>query len=113
MDNVPESKRPKPNAHGLVTTPIRVSRETKKRLLADLVRLNKKDLGRHVRADEVVALALSLLEAKHYTQLQDATLSNSDRLERRYREYVKKDGAITTDEFIGKLLTDGTVPLGE
>jgi hypothetical protein len=45
--------------------------------------------------------------------LQQSTLSNGDRVEMLYREHVKKHGAISKDEFLGRLLggkVDNAVP---
>ena len=83
---------------------IRVGRETHKRLAADITKVNKKDFGKKVRLDELVALAIGLVEPKHLQQLQEGSLSNQDRLERDYRVYVEKYGSISKDDYLGKRL---------
>ncbi len=105
MDNTELAKKPKAPGSLVKTAPVRVSKETRKRILAELARLNKKEVGRSVKADDLIALALSLLEPKHHAQLQDATLTNSDRLHRRYLDYVKQHGSTSKDAFLGKILT--------
>lgn len=95
-----EAKTNKPSAHGA----IRVRKDTRKRVLAELARVNKKDFGRKVRPDEFIALAVSLVTPEHIVKLQESSLSNADRLEREYRTYVSTHGAISKDEYLGKRL---------
>jgi hypothetical protein len=110
MDGEDVAKLPRRVASSVAMQPVRVSRKTKRRILAELDRLNRKDFGRHVTADEIVALAVSLLGPEHCLKLQEATLSNADRLEQRYRAYVKEHGPTTKDEFLGKLLAGTANP---
>lgn len=105
MDSTESVKKSKAGGVILKTAPVRVSKETRKRVLSELARLNKKDHGRNVTAGDLIALALTLLEPKHYSQLQNATLSNADRLEQRYRDFIKTHGQVTKDAFLGKLLS--------
>lgn len=105
METKQESKTFKSKNQTTSTTPIRVKRETRKKILQELAKANKKDFGRKVRADDLIALALSFVRAEHIEQLQDATLSNADRLDRRYREFVAQHGHISKDVFLGKLLS--------
>lgn len=83
---------------------LRVRRDTRKRVLAELARANKKDFGRRVRTDELIALAISLITPTHISKLQDASLSNADRLEADFRAYVAKNGPIAKDDYLGKRL---------
>ncbi|HMN68070.1 MAG TPA: hypothetical protein PKC28_05975 [Bdellovibrionales bacterium] len=85
---------------------LRVKPETRKRFLGELAKANKKSFGRKVRADQLLSLLLTLVRPEHLQQLQHGSLSNSDRLEMRYREHVKKFGPISKDEFLGLLLTE-------
>ena len=105
MENAQDVSVSKRTALSVTNVAVRVSRETKRRFLGELVRLNKKDFGRPVKADELLALLLNLLADEQRSKLQNATFSNADRLEMRYREYAKKHGRMTKDEFLGKLLT--------
>ena len=95
-----ETKTAKPSAHSA----IRVRKDTRKRVLAELARVNKKDFGRKVRPDEFIALAVSLVTPEHITKLQEGSLSNADRLEREFRTYVSAHGPISKDEYLGKRL---------
>ncbi len=84
---------------------IRIRRELKRQIETDLERINKKDLGRRIRAEDYLGLALSLVTDDHLEQLREASLTNADRLERDFREYVAQHGPITRDEYLGKRLT--------
>ena len=95
-----KTKTVKPSTFGA----IRVRKETRKRVLADLAKVNKKDFGKRVHADEYLSLALGLVTQEHIKQLQSSSLSNGDRLEMAYREYVSKNGQISKDDYLGKRL---------
>ena len=84
---------------------LRVRRETKRQIETDLERLNKKDLGRRLRIDDYLTLALSLVTPQHLSTLQEASLTHSDRLERDFRAYTSEHGVISRDEYLGKRLT--------
>lgn len=94
-------KSTKPSAH----SSLRVKRETRKRVLADLAKINKKDYGKNVHADEFIVLAISLVTPEHIQKLQEQSLSNADRLERDYKDYVSKHGQINKDVYLGKRLS--------
>ncbi|MCP0621797.1 hypothetical protein KU644_23890, partial [Salmonella enterica subsp. enterica serovar Kentucky] len=70
-----------------------------------LERINKKDLGRRIRAEDYLGLAMSLVTDDHLEKLRESSLTNADRLERDFREYVAQHGPITRDEYLGKRLT--------
>lgn len=67
-------------------------------------KINKKSFGRKVKDSEIIAKALSLFESVHIQELQEATLSEKDRLHMAHEDFVKHHGKITLDQFIGKLL---------
>lgn len=67
-------------------------------------KVNKKTYGRKVKDSEIIAKALSLIETNHLQELQDSTLSEKDRLYMAHENFVKQNGKITMDQFIGKLL---------
>ncbi len=100
-----KSKSSRPPDHSTV----RVSRETRKRLLSDLAKVNKKDFGKLVRADALLTFALSFVRPEHLQQLQEESLSHRDRLDRDYQAYAAKHGPITTDEYLGRRLR-GDIP---
>ena len=85
--------------------------EAAKLLAAIKEKANKKSFGRKVRDSEIIGRALSLIEHQHIKELQEATLSQRDRLSMAHEEYVKEHGKITVDEFIGKLLRGETAPV--
>lgn len=105
MEQAKVEKSNKPKAVPASTVGLRVKRETKRRVMQELAKINKKDFGKRVKADDLITLALSLVEARHVTALQQSSLSNGDRVEMLYREHVKKHGAISKDEFLGKILS--------
>ena len=104
MDHSTQSKAVKARVSSTTSVSLRVKRETKKRIQAELAKLNKKDFGKKVRCDELIGVVFSLLTDQHLKALQEASMTNADRLEIQYRDYVKKHGATTKDEFLGKIL---------
>lgn len=88
---------------------IRVSQETRKRLLAELARINKKPHGKRVKIDALLAALLPKLTAKDVSDLQNASLSGRDRLEQNYRAYCAKFGSVSMDEFLA-LVSAQAVP---
>jgi len=101
--SIKNKRRPKPN-----TTPVRLLKSTAKELKSMTLSLNKKPLGKKARIDDVIVKALSLLEEKHLEEIRESTLSNADKLELSYREYCKANGQISKDEYIGRLLANGS-----
>lgn len=106
MEQAKTEKSIKTKAPNVSTVGLRVKRETKRRVMQELAKINKKDFGKRIKADDLIALALSLVEARHVTALQQSSLSNGDRVEMLYREHVKRHGATSKDEFLGKLLAE-------
>lgn len=83
---------------------IRVSPVTYNRLSEILAKVNEKKMGRSTRADEVVALALNLVTQEEVKALQEASLSNADRLELSYQKYIRENAFISQDEYLGRLM---------
>jgi hypothetical protein len=104
MDQSTQVKVTKPKVASGTSVSLRVKRETKRRIQAELAKLNKKDFGKRVRCDELIGTALSLLTDQHLKAMQEGSMTNADRLEIQYRDYVKKHGATTKDDFLGKIL---------
>lgn len=103
MENThPEKKKAAPRRPSYAS--LRIRRETKRQIAASLDAINKKDFGRRVRAEDYLALALSLITPQHLEQLHEASLSNADRLERDFRAFVAEHGPISRDEYLGKRL---------
>ena len=105
MDQATQAKVSKTKQTNTPTVGLRVRRETKKRIQNELAKINKKDFGKRVRCDELIGTALSLLTERHVLELQNGSMTNADRLEIQYRDYVKKHGATTKDDFLGKILS--------
>ncbi len=83
---------------------LRVSQDVRKKVTDLLTKINKKELGRKVKSDALLLKSLSLIELKHMEELQENSLTNADKLEKKYRDYISINGAISKDDFIGKLI---------
>jgi hypothetical protein len=105
MEQAKPEKSNKTKTATVSTVGLRVKRETKRRVVQELAKINRKDFGKRIKADDLIALALSLLEERHVKSLQESSLTNADRVELLYREHIKKFGATTKDEFLGKILS--------
>ena len=104
MENVQSEKKPKLAQKKPSYAALRVRREIKRQIEADLERINKKDLGRRVRAEEYLGLALSLVTPHHLDTLRESSLTNADRLERDFRAYAADHPGTTRDDYLGKRL---------
>lgn len=67
-------------------------------------KINKKSYGRSIRDTEIISLALTLVSAEHIQKLQDSTLNEQDHLRIAHEDYVKVNGKITLNQFIGLLI---------
>jgi len=103
-------KKPKSKAKPSTTAAVRVLVETRKRVLQEVAKANKKDFGRRIRTEDIIALAMSLLTPSHLQSLQDSSLSNADRFEQEYRAYVAKNGHISKDAYLGRRLNGEISP---
>ena len=106
-----ELKSSKLKETNALTVPIRVKRETKRRIQLELSRVNKKSLGRTVRVDALLAVALKYITDADILALQNDSLSNADRMEQQYREFLKANPGTTKDSFLGKLLSNYSVKI--
>ena len=70
-----------------------------------LKKVNEKALGRTIKFDELIDLALTLVTDDHLKTLQEVSLSNEDRKERLRQVYISKVGAISKDEWTGFTMT--------
>lgn len=82
--------------------------ETAKLLSSLKEKANRKSYGRKVTDSELLAVGLSLVKPEHLKLLQDKTLSEQDRLKIAHEEFQKKNGKLSLDQFIGKLLRGET-----
>ena len=103
MEEVQNEKKSKSAKTSKMTT-LRLQKETKKKIVSELAKMNKKDFGKKVRVDEFLNVALSLIGPEHLKKLQEGSLSNADRLERDYKDYISKFEHISKDEYLGKRL---------
>src|ERR1700692_4653088 len=106
MEQIMESKTAKTS---LKTTQklksIRISLENQKKAERFLALVNKKKVGRTVKIDQVLNIALDLLTDEHVKKLQDQSLSNEDRKELLRQKYIESRGPISRDEFTGFMMS--------
>jgi hypothetical protein len=110
MENVQAEKKQKANSKSSSYGTLRVKRLTRKRIAEDLAKANRKDFGRRVKADEYILLAVSRITPEDIINLQNASMSHADRLERDYRAYIAKNGPMSKDEYLGKRLGGELIP---
>ncbi len=84
---------------------IRISLENQKKVEKFLALANKKNIGRTIKIDQALGIALDLLTEEHVKRLQDQSLSNEDRKELLRLKWAKLHGPITKDAFLGLLLS--------
>lgn len=109
METSEAKKQTKPSSKKSVISAIRVSNETRKRLLLELAKINKKTLGKRVKVDALIVKLLGKISAQDVADLQEASLSGRDRMEQSYRAYCAKFGNITMDQFLD-LISRESVP---
>ena len=80
------------------TVPIRLSKSTSKTLRTIVNKCNKKSLGRKVKSEDVVSLALSLITDKEIEQIKTGSYSSQDHFEIKYKKYCENNGSITKDQ---------------
>jgi hypothetical protein len=83
---------------------VRVDKDTRKMILGELAKINKKAYGRKIRAGQLIRNLLAFVTPEFTKRLQEESLSNKDRMEMQFKEHVKKFGPISKDEFIGLFL---------
>jgi hypothetical protein len=83
---------------------IRVSVETRKRLISELLKINKKQYGKRIKIDALLMILLSKISPQDVSQLQEASLTGRDRLEQSYKAHCAKFGHLTKDEYYALLL---------
>jgi hypothetical protein len=83
---------------------IRVSVETRKRLISELLKINKKQYGKRIKIDALLMILLSKISPQDVNQLQEASLTGRDRLEQSYKAHCAKFGHLTKDEYYALLL---------
>ncbi len=94
----------KPKVKKSNSSAIRVAIDTRKKLLLELAKINKKQFGKRVKIDALLLRLLPKLTAADIVELQEASLTGRDRMEQSYRAHCAKHGAITMDEYLAHLL---------
>jgi hypothetical protein len=94
------AQKPAKQAKKPSSSAIRVSNETRKRLLTELAKINKKPHGKRVKIDALLLRLLPKITAQDVAELQEASLSGRDRLEQNFKAYCAKFGSVTMDEFL-------------
>lgn len=104
METSEAKKTLKPTSKKSTTSAIRVSIETRKKLLSELSKINKKQFGKRVKFDALMLKLLSKLTAQDVAELQEASLTGKDRIEQSYRAHCTKFGHISKDDYLVLLL---------
>lgn len=86
------------------TIPIRIHKSTARLLKSIVTKLNRKPIGRKVRAEQVITKALGLLTEADFEEIKESTYDSKDRLEIEYRKFCQKNGSISKDDFLKKIL---------
>lgn len=84
----------------------RINTESLKKASKLLIKANSKKLGRKIKFDDLVSLALDLVTDEHISLLQNQTLKFEDRQELLRQKYIKMYGQISKDDFIGFMMTE-------
>jgi len=71
-----------------------------------LASANKKKIGRKIKFDKVLEIALGLLTEDHLALIQDQSLTSENKKELLRQRYIVEVGPITKDEFTGFMMTD-------
>jgi len=58
-------------------------------------------MGRKIRADQVLSLAVELVAEGHIKVLQERSLTNEDRMEALRQKFIETRGAISKDQWLG------------
>ena len=80
---------------------IRERETTRSVALAKLKEINQKQLGRKLKADELLTFAINRMTDEDVKTLQEMSLSNEDRKKRMLQKYMEVHGPISEDEFTG------------
>ena len=110
MDQSTTVVKSKANKNQSGTETIRVKKETKKKIQLLLLTVNKKDFGRKIKPDDLLAIAISLISQEHISKLQESSFSNKDRLEMQFKAFQSTNRKVSKDEFIGLLLSGKNEP---
>lgn len=85
---------------------VRINSEIQKKAERILLLANKKKVGRRVKIDHLLSLALDLVSEEDIKKLQNQSLTNEDRKEILRQKWVALNGPISKDEFTGFMMTE-------
>ena len=85
---------------------VRINSEIQKKAERILLSANKKKVGRRVKIDHLLSLALDLVSEEDIKKLQNQSLTNEDRKEILRHKWVALNGPISKDEFTGFMMTE-------
>lgn len=100
MEDESQKKVKRPSKAGKNTS-LRVGKELRKRILAELMRLNKKDYGRRILINDYLGAAVEAMTQEQLIAIQEASLTHADRFEREYAEFNATGGTLSKDEYLG------------
>ncbi|MBC7430000.1 MAG: hypothetical protein H7336_15405 [Bacteriovorax sp.] len=83
----------------------KLDQEANRLLVAIKDKANKKTIGRKVRDAEIIKASLKLIGPDQIKDLQALTYSEKDRLALAHEDYQKKNGKLSLEGFIAKLLS--------
>ncbi len=66
---------------------------------------NDKAMGRKVKPDELIKLALGLVTDRHLQELKKSSLTNADRKKYLFQKYREKNAEASWDDFEGFTMT--------
>lgn len=89
-----------------------VSGDTRRRVIEAVERINKKERGRKVKPDEVVAALLGLLDNELEKKIQRSTYSPMDTMEMGHEKYTEEHGPIPFNEYLVRVV-NGSIPKPE
>ncbi len=104
METSEAKKIAKPATKKSNSAAIRVSIDTRKKLLTELTKINKKQYGKRVKLEALLIKLLAKLTAQDVAELQEASLTGKDRIEQSYRAHCSKFGQISKDDYLVLLL---------
>ena len=84
---------------------IRISSDLQKKSDRLLLSANKKKAGAKIKFEQLVNLALDLVQDEHIKMLQDKSLTGEDRKEILRQRYIAEIGPISKDAFTNFTLT--------
>ena len=99
METTETHKSKQSNKSQLQTESIRVHKNTKKQIMSDLVKINKKEFGKKVKFEAYIKKAISKLNEHDFDELRQSSLTSADKIRVKYQEYCKKNGPISQDDF--------------